>query len=52
MAVIFINARIKPKYIERRFIIVKGLNESLNIILSLQDLSSFIYIHATISIEL
>lgn len=52
MSISLIHARIKPEYIEKRFFIIKGLNESLNIILWLEDLSGFIYIHSNISIEL
>jgi hypothetical protein len=52
MSVVFIHTRVKAKYIEKRFIIVKGLNKSLNVILSLKDLPSFINIHANVLIKL
>lgn len=52
VTVVLVETRVETKNIEKRFIIIKGLNESLDIILSLQNLSSFIYGHSCISHEL
>ena len=52
MPIVFIHTWVEPKNIEKRFFIIEGLNESLDVILRLKDLSGFINIHPSISIEL